>query len=145
MLGADTHHPPEHPTNQMTPDTNIRCTVKKTQSALEINETPRMVIMTTNHQADSSRREMNMAMVKGKVEKHEEHEEMDITPIDRNMQHVEEESKQKLVTNKRLDKADRTRSAFNAHKNSHNLTLLTSEEPSKNHDVDDTHKESSRR
>jgi hypothetical protein len=33
-----------------------------------------------------------MAMVKGKSKKHEEYKEMDVTPTDRNMQHVEEES-----------------------------------------------------
>ena len=126
----------------MTSDTNIRCTVKKPQSALEINETPRVVAMITTHQTDSPMKEMNKAMVKGTFEKYEEHEEMNVTPIDRNMQHVEEESKQKLVTNKRqengLDKADRPKSAFNAHENPHTLTQLPPEEPSKNHDVDDT-------
>jgi hypothetical protein len=142
MFGADTHHPPEHPHNQMTSDTNIRCTVKKPRSALEINGTPHVVTMITNHQVDSPTKEMNMAMVKGEFEKYEEHEEMDVTPIDRNMQHVEEESNQKLVTNKRqengLDKAARPKSALNSHKNPHTLTPLPPEEPFKNHDVDDT-------
>ena len=142
MFGADTHHPPEHPHNQMTSDTNIRCTVKKPKTALEINGTPHVITMITNHQADSPMKEMNKAMVKGTFEKYEEHEEMNVTPIDRNMQHVEEESKQKLVTNKRqengLDVADRPKSAFNTNENPHTLLQLPPEEPPKNHDVNDT-------
>jgi hypothetical protein len=98
--------------------------------------------MITSHQANSPRRETHMAIVKGKFEKYEEHKEMDVTPTDRNMQHIEEESKQKLVTDKRqengLDKVNRPRSAFNAHENPHTLTTLPPEEPSKSHDVDDT-------
>jgi hypothetical protein len=141
MLGADTHHPPEHPHNQMTSNTNIRCTVKKPRSALESDETPCMATMIASHQANSPMREMHMAMVKGKSKKHEEHEEMDVTPTDRNMQHVEEQSQQKLVANKRQqngpDKVTRPRPAFNAHKNPHTLMTLPPDEPPKNHDVDD--------
>jgi hypothetical protein len=89
-------------------------------------------------------REMNMAMVKErKFEKSEEHEEIDVTHTDRNMQHEKEEPKQKLVNTRRqengLDKvrntAKRPRSAFDAHENPHTLTTFPPEEPLKNHVV----------
>jgi hypothetical protein len=69
-----------------------------------------------------------MAMVEER--KSEEHEEIDVTLTDRNMQHKKEESKQKLVTTKRqvcdLDKVRNTvkrpRPAFDAHENPHTFT-----------------------
>jgi hypothetical protein len=139
MFGAESHHPPEHPQNQMTSNTTIRCTVKKSRSALDDNETLRVVTTNTNYQANFPRREKHMAMVKGKSENYEEHKEIDVTHTDRNMQHVKEESKQKLVTNRRqesgLDKVKRPRSAFDAQENPYTLTTPPPEEPSKNHDV----------
>jgi hypothetical protein len=140
MFGADTHHPPEHPYNQMTSNTNIRCTVKKPRSALETDEDPRILTTNTSHQVKSTMSEMNMAMVEEKeFEKSEEHEEIDVTHTDRNMQHKKEESKQKLVTTRHqecgLDKvrntAKRPRSAFDAHENPHTLTTSPPEEPLK--------------
>ena len=102
MIGADTHHPPEHPHNQMTSSTDIRFTVKKPRSALEINETLRVLPTNTSYQAESPMKELNMAMVKER--KFEKSEEIDVTHTDRNMQHEKEESKQKLVTNRRQER-----------------------------------------
>jgi hypothetical protein len=141
MFGADTHHPPEHPQHQMTSKPDIRCTVKKPQSAPEINEDLCVLATNTSHQAKSPMREMNMAMVEErKFEKSEEHKEIDVTHIDRNMQNEKEEAKQKLVTNRRqecgLDKirttVKRPRSAFDGHKDPHTLTTSPPEEPLKN-------------
>ena len=88
MLGADTHHPPEHPNNLMTSNTNIRCTVEKPQSALETDTDLHVLATTTNHQVMFPTMEMNMATVEGrKFEKSEEHEESNVTYTDRNMQH----------------------------------------------------------
>jgi hypothetical protein len=91
----------------------------------------------TNHQVKSPMMEMNIAMVEGrKFEKSEEHEEINVTHTDRNMQHKKEESKQKLMTSSRqecgLDKVRNTikrpRSALDAHENPHTLTTSPPEE-----------------
>ena len=78
----------------MTSNTDIRCTVKKPRSALETDKDMHVLTTNTSHQVKSPMMEMDMAMVeKRKSEKSEEHEEIDMTHTDRNMQHKKEESK----------------------------------------------------
>jgi hypothetical protein len=115
----------------MTSNTDIRCTVKKPRSALETDKDLHILATNTSHQVKSPMLEMNMAKVEErKPEKSEEHEEIDVTHTDRNMQHKKEESKQKLVNTKRrvcnLGKVrttvKRPRPAFDAHETPHTFT-----------------------
>jgi hypothetical protein len=97
-LGTNTHHPPEHPHKQMTSNSNIRCTVKKPRHALETDKDLHVLTTTTSHQVMFPMMEMDMTTVEGrKFEKSEEHEEINVTNTDRNMEHKKEESKKKLV------------------------------------------------
>jgi hypothetical protein len=116
------------PTTKMTSNTDIRCTVKKPRSALKTDEDLHEIATNTSHQVMSPIMEMDMAMVEmRKSENTKEHEEIDVTHADRNMQHRKEESNKKLeitssqmcdMNEVRYD-AKRHRSAFNAHKNPH--------------------------
>jgi hypothetical protein len=144
MLGADTHHPPEHPNNQMTSNTDIRCTVKKPRSALETDEDMHGRATTTSHQVMLPTIEMDKATVEGmKFDKSKEHEESNVTYTDRNMQQRKEESKHELMItrhhvwdiNKAQTAIKRPRSAFETHETTHTLTTYTpgkSFQPSQN-------------
>jgi hypothetical protein len=82
--------------------------------------------------------EMKMTTVEGrKFEKSEEHEEIDVTYTDRNMEHKKEEFKKKLMITRHqvcdMDKVKtavkRPGSAFEAHETPHTLTTNPPEEP----------------
>jgi hypothetical protein len=61
----------------MTSNTDIRCTVKKPRSALEIDKDLHTLTTNTSHQVKSQILEMNMAKVEEKKpEKSEEREEI---------------------------------------------------------------------
>jgi hypothetical protein len=144
MLGANTHHPPEHPNNQMTSNTNIRCTVKKPRSALETDDDMHSLATTTSHQVMLPTIEIDKATVEGmKFDKSKEHEESNVTYTDRNMQHREEESKQKLmITRHQVSNMNKVKTAvkkpepaFEAHETPHTLTTYPPEkslQPSEN-------------
>ena len=83
----------------MSSSTSLRCTVKKPQPALETNKDSHAPTITTSHQVMFPIMKMDMTTVEGrKLEKSEEHEEINVAYTDRNMEHRKEEFKKKLVT-----------------------------------------------
>ena len=119
------------PIIKMTSNTDIRCTVKKPRSALKMDEDLHEIATNTSHQAMSPIMEIDPAMAEMKESENtrgqEEIEDINVTHVDRNMQHREEESIKKLETttsqmcdmNKVRYDAKRHRPAFNAHENTH--------------------------
>jgi hypothetical protein len=136
-LGPNTHHTPEHPHNKMTSDINIRCTVKKPQTALETDTNLHVLATITSHQAMSPTMEMDMATMKErKFEESEEHEETNVTNADRNMHDKKEKSDKKLmITRHQVCDMDsiktvvkRHGSVVKAHETPHNPTASPPEE-----------------
>jgi hypothetical protein len=131
QVRTDTHHPPEHPHNQMSSNTDLKCTVKKPRPALETDKDIDVLTTTTSHQIMFWMMEIEMTTMEGrKSEKSKEHEEINVTDTDRTMENGKEEIKKKLMITRHqecnIDEGEtavkRPGSTFEAHETPHTLT-----------------------